>query len=454
MNWDEKRGTGRTLGQPPEGYSDHGPGELGMHDSGSSQRNWRDSEAIGEPGREVPGSVARQSATAGSVHARAGEAITPAGRGANEEIFRQLAEHVREAFWLSSPDRGEMFYVSPGYERLFGRSCASLYDNPRSFLESVHAEDRERVEDSMRLQMQGLAADVEYRILRPDGELRWVSARAFPIYDDSGALTHLAGRAEDITERRLAEELAQKRHGELAHMCRLQTMGAMGSALAHEVNQPLAAITNYAVGCQHRLRAGNMDAEALAGALEQIVSQARRAGDIVRGLRDFVRKHERSTVMIEVSGLIDEVVLLAEPEARSYGVTLRKRLQAELPEVLGDRIQIQQVLLNLVRNALEAFDERPAGERVVMIEAVTSGAGEVELCVSDNGPGLGGADLEELFAPFQTSKPGGLGMGLSISRSIAEAHGGRLWAQCEPNAGSGGAAFHFTLPTTQGESRG
>jgi C4-dicarboxylate-specific signal transduction histidine kinase len=220
-------------------------------------------------------------------------------------------------------------------------------------------------------------------------------------------------------------------------------MGEMASAIAHEVNQPLTAIANYVYACMRLLRSGAATQEETLEVMQRVASEAERAGEVVRKMRSFVRGEEGQISAVDANFLVAEVLRLAAPEARQSGVELVPALESGLPEVCADSIQIQQVLLNLVRNAVEAIVAGSARERVVRIETARGEAGRVAIRVADTGPGLAPEALERVFEPFYTTKADGIGIGLALSRSIVDAHGGRLWATAAPG---GGATFHLSLP--------
>jgi signal transduction histidine kinase len=221
----------------------------------------------------------------------------------------------------------------------------------------------------------------------------------------------------------------------------------MSAAIAHEINQPLMAIANYAQAARRRLAgAGALDADRLDGLMEKIGEQAALAGKVLDQLRAMVRRREADVTVIDVEQLLANAVRLIEMEGRIKDVRIESSVAAGLPPALGDEIQIQQVILNLARNAMEAMIATPAGERLLRLEATAPDGGGVAIGVSDSGPGIAAADGEKVFDPFYTTKPTGLGVGLAISRAIVEAHGGALWHA--PSAG-GGTVFRFTLPDAQ-----
>ena len=262
----------------------------------------------------------------------------------------------------------------------------------------------------------------------------------------------IAGRVlsfRDLTDRKQAEERARTHLAELAHASRVSIMGEMAGGLAHELNQPLGAIVNYADACAALMRSGSAAPEDLYGEMEKVSAQARRAGEIIRRLSNFVlkREHGRSTVLI--NDLVREVVNLVRADVRSSGVVVGIEPGDDLPMLSCDSIQIEQVILNLIQNARDALQEVEPGARRVTIRTARAANDAVEIAVSDNGPGMPAEAAEQAFEPFFTTKAHGTGLGLSISRSIVEAHGGRLWATPNPDQG---VTFRIHLPlTTHGD---
>jgi two-component system sensor kinase FixL len=247
------------------------------------------------------------------------------------------------------------------------------------------------------------------------------------------------GFVRDLTERREREARVQELQAEVVHISRLSAMGEMASALAHELNQPLSAIANYLAGARRLLdKAEGGDHRAL-DAVDKAVSQALRAGDIIRRLRDFLARGEGERSLESMAKLVHEACGLALVGAKESGVNVRYSLDPHLDRVVVDRIQIQQVIVNLVRNALDAMQDQASG--VLFVSTHIDGDMAV-VSVSDTGPGLDPAAAERLFQPFVTTKAHGMGVGLSISRTIVEAHGGRIWTEPNPD---GGAIFRFSV---------
>jgi len=259
---------------------------------------------------------------------------------------------------------------------------------------------------------------------------------------------YFTGFVRDLTERQKTETRLQELQSELVHMSRFTALGEMASTLAHEINQPLTAIANYLKGSRRILE--RMEGEhvpMLRDAVNQAAEQALRAGQVIRHLREFVSRGESERHIESLPKLVQEASALALVGAKEKGVRVSFRLDPDAPLVLADRIQIQQVLLNLIRNAIEAMQDRPRRELVVSTTALPQD-GLVEVCVRDTGTGLAPEVAAQLFQPFVTTKKHGMGVGLSICRTIVESHGGKIWAESKPSEGT---AFRFTLRAVDGQ---
>jgi two-component system sensor kinase FixL len=252
----------------------------------------------------------------------------------------------------------------------------------------------------------------------------------------------------DISSRREAEVRRRRHESELAHISRVSLAGEMAAGLAHELSQPLTAITAYARGCLRLLGSATASSQLQEG-LEQVVRQGERAGDILGRLREFVRGGDYRPTPTAVRALIDASICLARADADQRDIQIEARVEPGLPLVLADRIQIEQVLLNLLRNAMEAMEGTDAFRRPIVVEARRKSRHAVEITVADSGPGVPDEMRDSIFDPFVTTKPLGMGMGLSISRSIIESHGGSLRAA--PNVPCG-ATFFFDLPTPEAQA--
>ena len=275
---------------------------------------------------------------------------------------------------------------------------------------------------------------------RKDGTFFPVEVRIRPFWHGG----HRFGLAlvRDITERKRAEETLRQTQAELAHVARVATLGEMAASIAHELNQPLAAIVNNASASLRWLAANNVE-EARHSA-EVIRGDAHRAAEIIQRIRSFAKKAPPQKDWIDINQTITEVIALARSEMQRHGVLLEMQLSdAVQPLIFADRVQLQQVILNLIMNAVEAMSETRDGSRELLIRTGTDASGGVVVTARDSGPGLAPENLDRLFTPFYTTKSQGMGMGLAICRSIVEAHGGRLWATANPPHG---AVFQFTLP--------
>jgi PAS domain S-box-containing protein len=278
------------------------------------------------------------------------------------------------------------------------------------------------------------------------GRGRWLQTVKRPIIDSDGVARHILGASTDITQRKETELELRSQRAELAHVARVSTMGELAASLAHELNQPLTAILSNAQAALRFLSSKPADLEEVREILGDIVKDNSRAGEVIRRMRALVKKEELEFARLDLAGLISEVVVLVHSDAILQNVHISLDLPRNLPPVRGDRVQLQQVVLNLLLNAFDAMKECPPGERKLRLQVKREGADSLKVAVSDRGPGLSHDKLDKIFQPFFTTKGEGLGMGLSISRSIIEAHGGRLWAE---NNRDFGATFYFTVPLNE-----
>src|SRR5262245_12203715 len=358
-------------------------------------------------------------------------------------------------------------------DQLEGRSTFDLYPDEAA---KYHHDDLEVIRSG-----QPKLGIVEI-LTTASGEKRWVRTDKIPYRNQDGEIVGVIVFAVDISERVQAEEALQRAHDELerrvdertrqlaatveilqkemverqraeervrqqqaevAHVLRLRTVEGMAAQLAHEINQPLAAVMNFASGLARRLSCADLDVAAAQRVTDQISREALRAAEVVRRLRAFLRKDAPRKELCDARDVVREAASLIDDEARRAGVELHLDLDPHDAPVEIDAIQVEQVVLNLLRNALEAMDERSSGPRSIVVQTVTARDGGVEVRVRDNGPGLPVDDVQQLFEAFFTTKEKSLGMGLSISQKIVEAQGGALWAAANRE---GGATFAFTLP--------
>jgi two-component system, LuxR family, sensor histidine kinase DctS len=341
---------------------------------------------------------------------------------------------------------GRIVYVNPAYcnmvgypaERLIGSRPPQPYWPP---------EEREHVEEVLR-QARGPGAPragIELRLVRPSGERFDVLLYEAPLIDAEGRQTGWMGSVLDITERKRARELVRQQQEKLAATARLVTVGEMASTMAHELNQPLSAIASYTTGCLNLLQDGGLPRGELEQALHKTAQQAQRAGRIIRRVHDFVRKREPTRTAVRMNAVVEEAVGFADADARRRRVRVDVALCAEDPELSADPVLLQQVVLNLLRNAMDAMAATPAEARSIRVTTAAGPEG-ITVSIADRGAGIPDEVREHLFQPFYTTKAEGMGMGLNICRSILELHGGRVWADQNPG---GGTVFSFTLPVAR-----
>lgn len=281
---------------------------------------------------------------------------------------------------------------------------------------------------------------------KKDGSSFPVEYSSTPIKDSQFKTVGSVVVFRDISDRKRIDEEARQHQDDLAHVARLSTMGEMASGIAHEINQPLTAIATNAHACIRMLESNNGQTERVIDVLERIGAQAARAGEIIRHLRQFVKKEQPELSLIDINEVINEVITLLRTEIRKAGVRIDLELDKHIGAVLAQHVQIDQVILNLARNAIEAMLDMPEGSRVLTISTQNQQDGYVKVTVSDTGPGLDASIVDQLFNPFVTTKSNGMGLGLSISQGIIEAHKGRIFV--EPDSLKG-ATFVFQLPTSQ-----
>ncbi len=350
------------------------------------------------------------------------------------------------AMWDWDARRGETLFDARGAEML-GYAPEEMRQSAGFWATLTHPDDRDA---SIRAWNAHLGRgtvphyEVEQRLRTKSGEYVWVLTRGKAVDRAAdGTVLRMIGTTRDITASRALAEQARRHQAELAHILRLETVNCLAAELAHEINQPLGAIANFANGLAARLRQEHPDRAAMLEAAERISTQAMRAGAVLQGLRSFVRKDVPCRQVCDVGALVESAGEFLTAEARHRGVLVRFDLAPGLPAVTADPIQIEQVIVNLLRNGLEAIVDQGSAQGTLAVRTCRGARGEVEVRVADSGGGVSAAAREQIFEPFFTTKASGLGMGLSISRSIVEAHGGRLW--CEPGADAG-ATFCVSLP--------
>ncbi len=379
-------------------------------------------------------------------------------RRSGERALRELAEreaHLRSIFdaapdaMIVIDDHGLLRSYSAAAQRMFGWSAEEVLGKNVSMLmpgpyRQEHDSYLQRYHDTGERRIIGIGRIVVGE--RKDGSTFPIELNVGEVRSKGGS-RFFTGFIRDLTERQETEARLQELQSELVHISRLSAMGEMASALAHELNQPLSAIANYLSGARRLMEQEQGRDPRAIDAIGKAADQALRAGDIIRRLRDFLARGEGERSLESLSRVVQEACTLALVGAKDYGVRVRYALDPRVDQVLVDRVQIQQVILNLVRNALDAMSEHE-GRRDLLVSTAPEAEDMAVVSVIDSGPGLEPAAAERLFQPFVTTKAQGMGVGLSISRTIVEAHGGRIWT--EPNP-AGGAIFRFTVRLAKGE---
>jgi len=307
-------------------------------------------------------------------------------------------------------------------------------------LAAVHPQDQPALQRAVeRALSSGDELEVEYRVTAADGQTQWMAARGRAATGDGQSLL---GVALDITPRKRAEAQADQDRAALRHMTRVSLLGQLSASIAHQLNQPLASILSNAEAAQKMLQREPVDLAELREICDDIVAEDHRAADVIRRLGALFRRGEPKLVPLDLNELVRDTLDLTRTNLLTRHVAVSVELSAELPPVDGDRVQLQQLLLNLIVNAADAMEGTPQAERRLTVSTALT-VGQVAICVADRGPGIEEADLHKVFDPFWSTKDGGMGMGLAICRSIAEAHHGCLSSR---NAAEGGAVFCVQLP--------
>jgi PAS domain S-box-containing protein len=366
---------------------------------------------------------------------------------ASERSLRELTEIIPEMLWSAEAD-GAIDYYNRRVLDYTGLSAEQV--RGAGWLKFVHQDDIEKMAQAWTAAVSaGEPFRYEFRCRRAaDNAYRWCISSALPLRDQEGRVIKWFGTVVDLHDRKEALQALQMAQVELARVSRLTTMGELAASIAHEVNQPLTAVTNNSSACLRLLAAGNLQPEVLRRALEEIVADGNRASAVVTRIRGFIKKEPSEKNRLDINDVIEEVLALAGRELYENRVRLECQLTNALPLVSADRVQMQQVLLNLITNGIEAMAAVANRPRSLCMQSRIDDSGDVLVAVRDSGTGLS-SEAHRLFTPFFTTKASGMGMGLSISRSLVENHGGKLWA--EPNSPHG-AVFCFTLPESGGSA--
>lgn len=382
----------------------------------------------------------RQAGWMASIHDITEQRRARAELEASHQRFMTVLDGLDAAIYVADLEADEILFANKAFKNIYGYDAVGR--NCWQVTSACHPDPARFIAAARKLAPHQTPLELHDTELQNGLNGHWYQVRERAIQWVDGGVVRME-IATDITDRMNMEEVNSQQLERLQQTSRLITMGEMASSLAHELNQPLAAIANYNMGCVNRLQANDYRPEELLAAMQKASAQAERAGKIIRRVRDFVKKSEPNRSAVKIAEVIEEVIGFAETDARKAGVRVSVSVPPDLPAAYADKIMIEQVVLNLVKNGIEAMRDTRRSERELAISARANGEDFIEVNVADRGPGVPAGQSERLFAPFYTTKPEGMGMGLNICRSIVEFHHGRLWTVA--NSG-GGSVFSFTLP--------
>src|SRR6266571_9043682 len=358
-----------------------------------------------------------------------------------EEDFRLLADNAPVMIWRSGPDKLCDWFNKPWLD-FTGRTLEQELGT--GWTQGVHKVDLDRC-----IETYAFAFDrredfsMEYRLRRHDGVYRWILDNGRPFFSRSGEFRGYFGSGIDIDDRKVAEAEAELQGREIAHLMRLSVLGELSGAIAHEINQSLGAILSNAEAARQVLAKSTPDLGMVSEILGDIVQDGIQAGEVIRRLRGLLRRGERKSDPVDMNALLESTLRMLRSELLDRRVRVGVTVADHLPTVVGDPVQLQQVLLNLLMNAMEAMNSTPDARRLIEVTTRLTAAGGIEVEIADRGPGIASEERESLFQPFFTTKEHGLGLGLSICLTIVSSHGGKLSIS---NISSGGAAAVLSLP--------
>jgi PAS domain S-box-containing protein len=370
-----------------------------------------------------------------------------------EKALRRSETYLEEAqrlshtgSWAWVPANGEIRYSAECY-RIFGFDPHGGLPGFETFFKRVHPDDQPRIAERLeRARREGAEFELNYRIVHPSGEIRDIHGVGRPVLRPFADLVEFVGTVMDVTERKRAEEERERlrqAQADLAHVTRVTTMGELTASLAHEIKQPISAAVTNARTCLRWLGRDEPDLTEAREAASRIIKDVTRASDIISRIGSLFKKGVSQRELLDVNEVIEEMVALLRSEAGRYSIAIHSELASALPKVMADRVQLQQVFMNLMLNGIDAMQGTTGGGELTIKSEARDG--QLLISVSDTGVGLPPEQAEQIFKAFFTTKDKGTGMGLPISRSIIESHGGRLWAT---GASGRGATFQFTLPAT------
>jgi PAS domain S-box-containing protein len=366
----------------------------------------------------------------------------------SESYLADAQRLIHTGSWAWNVATRQSVYWSQENYRLFGFDPEGGIPSDEAFYQRIHPEDRDRVRREVFLDRpeEGSHFDVNFRIVLPGGAIKYVRSTGHPVRNTSGDLLEYVGTSIDVTERKRADEERERLRqvqADLAHLSRVTTMGELTASLAHEIRQPISAAVTNAKTCLRWLGRDEPDVAEACEAASRVVKDVTRAADIIGRISSLFKKGALQRELVDVNELIREMIVLLRSEANRYSISIGTELAEDLPKVMADRVQLQQVLMNLMLNGIDAMKETTGGgELSIKSEACDA---QLMISVSDTGAGLPPEQADQIFKAFFTTKDKGTGMGLPISRSIIESHGGRLWANADS---ARGATFQFTLPAT------
>ena len=365
----------------------------------------------------------------------------------SEAYLAEAQRLTHTGSWACNIAARVMRYSSEEHSRLYGFDPESETPSFKEFVQRIHPEDRARVvEIAERANCAGKDFEAQFRALLPDGTTKYVYGVGHPVFSPSGDVGEFVGILIDVTERKRADEERERLRqvqADLAHLSRVTTMGELTASLAHEIRQPISAAITNAKTCSRWLRREEPDVAEACEAVSRLVKDVTRAADIIDRISSLFKKGALQRELVDVNELIEEMIVLLRSEANRYSISIGTELAEDLPKVMADRVQLQQVFMNLMLNGIDAMKETIGGSELTIKSEVDDG--KLLISVSDTGVGLPPDQADQIFQAFFTTKDKGTGMGLPISRSIIESHGGRLWATGGPGSGT---TFQFTLPAT------
>jgi two-component system, LuxR family, sensor kinase FixL len=361
----------------------------------------------------------------------------------SEDRMSLAADAANLGIWVRDLKTNEI-WASDNWRKLYGFTKAErvVFDH---FLAKIHPDDRGPLNGNLKKALTGTGGyEMDYRVVLADGQIRWIGSRGRIEFNGGGKPTILRGVSVDITARKQAEMEVLQHRSELTHLTRVTMLGELSGSLAHELNQPLTAILSNAQAAQRFLAKDSADLNEVRDILQDIVNEDKRAGEVIHRLRLLLKKGEVLQLPLDVNEVVQEVLKLVRSDLVNHGVTAHTELALALPTANADRVQLQQVLLNLVLNACDSMVGNPDGHRRLVISTGQAEGKHVLVSVADNGTGITPENLEKVFDPFFTTKAQGMGLGLSVCRTIIVAHGGKLSATGNPDSG---VTFRFTLPS-------